>query len=205
MSQSSSLDMSQWFEYAKVFGVVALLIFAFVEYRAFANSPVGKAMGKVLGAAFAALTWLAEHPVLAIFGIVLLLILGPIVSSFGSKARDKIREKVKDLLDKDRNGDIKRAMDGVDLSEKGKDLAEEARTAQEIGVKVAEADKEGDLPPTEKDAIGDAINRATEHTDTKYREGVKHEVRENDKSEPEAEADMRKGMEAAERGMHGGK
>lgn len=160
MSQSSSLDMSQWFEYAKVFGVVALLVFAFIEYRAFANSPVGKALGKALGAAFAALAWLADHPILAIFGIVLLLLLGPLVSGLGSKGRDAVVEKVKDLLDKDRKGVLDRALDGLDPE--SRDLAKEAGTARNAEAWCRDALQHETLSPEARDAFTRAANAAGE-------------------------------------------
>lgn len=191
MSQSSSLDMSQWFEYAKVFGVVALLIFAFVEYRAFVNSPVGQALGKALGAAFAALAWLADHPILAIFGIVLLLLLGPLVSGLGSKGRDDVVEKVKELLDKDRKGVLDRALDGLDPE--SRDLAKEAGTARNAEAWCSNALQYETLSPEAREAYTRTAAAAKAAYDNAHGDFIQRE-RERGASEKEANEKFERAM-----------
>lgn len=91
-------------------GVAALLlvIYLYSKYRQFAASPVGNAIGKILGGAAAMLTWVAGLPSWLLIGGLALYLLGPAIYKLATGAQTKqlaedlhkVREKLSDLVAK---------------------------------------------------------------------------------------------------------
>lgn len=91
-------------------GVAALLlvIYLYSKYKQFAATPVGKSIGKILGAAAAVLTWIAGLPSWLLIGSLALYLMGPAVYKLATGAQtkqlaedlNKLRDKISDEVAK---------------------------------------------------------------------------------------------------------
>ncbi len=163
-----------------VLAIIGIIIYAIIEWRKFSNSPFGKALGKILGTAAAALAWMANHPFLSLFGIIGIAIFGPIVTAFASGQLKKIKDKLRDPMKAEREGKL----------DDNSPEAVEAATANITDSVLDEVKDEGS--PINQQAANEASQRAKDTV-----ADAKAEM----KAEGESDTDINDDIEAAENNM----
>lgn len=142
VSDPSASKSSNVLAYAPKVLLAGLAAYIFYELRNFAKSPLGKTLGKLVGAVARDALYLANHPVLFMIGAFLLFLL-PILGTYSKYKIEKLRERIDPLIKAENDGKLE-----------GKDpKAVEAAAAESVHEGIVDAINETpNIPEQEKQA-----------------------------------------------------